>query len=233
MELFQPIAEKIAAHLIERGETIAIAESSTGGLVAASLLAISGASAYFAGGAVVYTKASRMALLNIGDADMSGLRPATEAYSLLIARRVRERHGATWGFGETGASGPTGNRYGDPPAIPAWRLPDPLSERLACVPAARTGGRIWTLSPAVHWNLSTKRYLAEAGSLRLGLAWRPPRAMSLDCAPPRAITSCKIQPGGRPCCHAARFSPRLLRSPSLPGSPARMPQWGRMTNSTC
>jgi nicotinamide-nucleotide amidase len=115
MELFRPIAEKIATHLIERGETIAIAESSTGGLVAASLLAIPGASAYFAGGAVVYTKASRLALLNIGDVDMAGLRPATEAYSLLIARRVRERHGATWGFGETGASGPTGNRYGDPP----------------------------------------------------------------------------------------------------------------------
>jgi len=114
MELFQPIAEKIAAHLIERGETIAIAESSTGGLVAAALLAVPGASAYFAGGAVVYTKASRMALLNIGDADMVGLRPATEVYSLLIARRVRERHNATWGFGETGASGPTGNRYGDP-----------------------------------------------------------------------------------------------------------------------
>ena len=114
MELFQPIAEKIAAHLIERGETIATAESSTGGLVAAALLAIPGASAYFAGGAVVYTKASRMALLNIGDADMTGLRPATEVYSLLIARRVRERHNATWGFGETGASGPTGNRYGDP-----------------------------------------------------------------------------------------------------------------------
>jgi nicotinamide-nucleotide amidase len=114
MELFQPIAEKIAAHLIKRHETIAIAESSTGGLVAAALLAIPGASAYFAGGAVVYTKASRMALLNIGDADMAGLRPATEAYSLLIARRVRERHDATWGFGETGASGPTGNRYGDP-----------------------------------------------------------------------------------------------------------------------
>jgi nicotinamide-nucleotide amidase len=114
MELFQPIAEKIAAHLIKRGATIAIAESSTGGLVAAALLATPGASAYFAGGAVVYTKASRMALLNIGDADMAGLRPATEAYSLLIARRVRERHDATWGFGETGASGPTGNRYGDP-----------------------------------------------------------------------------------------------------------------------
>ena len=63
---------------------------------------------------MVYTKVARVALLDIGDADMQGLRPATEAYSLLVARRVRERHGATWGLGETGASGPSGNRYGDP-----------------------------------------------------------------------------------------------------------------------
>jgi nicotinamide mononucleotide (NMN) deamidase PncC len=75
---------------------------------------VPGASAYFLGGAVVYTKASRAALLGIGDAEMQGLRPATEAYALLLARRMRERHGATWGFGETGATGPTGNRYGDP-----------------------------------------------------------------------------------------------------------------------
>ena len=114
MQSLLPIAEKIAARLIARSETIAIAESSTGGLVASALLAIPGASAYFVGGAVVYTKASRTALLDIGDADMQGLRPATEPYSLLIARRVRERHGATWGLGETGASGPSGNRYGDP-----------------------------------------------------------------------------------------------------------------------
>ncbi len=114
MRRFLPIVEKIAGRLIERHETIAIAESSTGGLIAAALLAMPGASAYFVGGAVVYTKVARAALLGIGDADMQGLRPATEAYSLLIARRVRERHGATWGLGETGASGPTGNRYGDP-----------------------------------------------------------------------------------------------------------------------
>ena len=69
---------------------------------------------YFLGGAVVYTKSSRAALLGIGDAEMLGLRPATEAYALLIARRVRERHGAAWGLGETGATGPSGNRYGDP-----------------------------------------------------------------------------------------------------------------------
>jgi len=109
-----PLAEKIGARLIERRETIAVAESSTGGLIAAALLAIPGASAYFVGGAVVYTKAARAALLGIGDAEMHGLRPATEAYSLLIAQRVRARLGATWGLGETGATGPSGNRYGDP-----------------------------------------------------------------------------------------------------------------------
>jgi nicotinamide-nucleotide amidase len=114
MKTLLPLAEKIAASLIARKQTIAIAESSTGGLVAAALLAVPGASAYFLGGAVVYTKSARAALLGIGDAEMQGLRPATEEYSLLIARFVRERHGATWGFGETGATGPSGNRYGDP-----------------------------------------------------------------------------------------------------------------------
>ena len=113
MPLLSPVAEKIAARLIERRETIAVTESSTGGLIAASLLAVPGASAFFLGGAVAYTRAARLALLGIGDADMQGLRPSTEAYSLMIARRVRERHNATWAIGETGATGPTGNRYGD------------------------------------------------------------------------------------------------------------------------
>src|SRR5579862_9572779 len=114
MKSLLPLAETIAQRLIARRDTIAIAESSTGGLVAAALLAVPGASAYFLGGAVVYTKSARAALLGIGDADMQGLRPATEAYALLLARRVAERHGAGWGLGETGATGPTGNRYGDP-----------------------------------------------------------------------------------------------------------------------
>ena len=114
MKALLPLAETVARRLIARQETVAIAESSTGGLVAAALLAVPGASAYFLGGAVVYTKAARAALLGIGDADMQGFRPASEAYALLLARRMRERHGAAWGLGETGATGPTGNRYGDP-----------------------------------------------------------------------------------------------------------------------
>ena len=114
MDTLLPLAERIAARLIARKETIAVAESSTGGLIAAALLALPGASAYFAGGAVVYTKASRAGLMGIGDAEMKGLRPSTEAYALLLARRARERMGATWGVAETGATGPAGNRYGDP-----------------------------------------------------------------------------------------------------------------------
>jgi len=125
-----PLAEKIAERLIAGKQTIAIAESSTGGLVAAALLAVPGASAYFVGGAVVYTKASRAALLGIGDAEMQGMRPATEQYSLLIARRVRERHGATWGFGETGAAGPSGNRYGDPAGHTCMPIDGPIERAI-------------------------------------------------------------------------------------------------------
>ena len=113
MDTLAPLAEKIAARLIAHKETIAVAESSTGGLVSAALLALPGASAYFVGGAVVYTKAARAALMGVGDADMQDLRPSTEAYALMLAKRARERMGATWGIAETGATGPTGNRYGD------------------------------------------------------------------------------------------------------------------------
>jgi len=113
MQSLLPIAEKIAGVLIERHETIAIAESSTGGLIAAALLAVPGASAYFVGGAVVYTKAARAALLGITDAEMANMRASTEAYALLCARRIRQKNATAWGLGETGASGPSGNRYGD------------------------------------------------------------------------------------------------------------------------
>lgn len=109
-----PSAEIAAAHLKRRGETIAVAESSTGGLISAALLSLGGASAYFIGGAVIYTRAARGALLAITDAEMAAIRPATEPYALLLAHRVRDRHGAVWGLAETGATGPTGNRYGDP-----------------------------------------------------------------------------------------------------------------------
>jgi PncC family amidohydrolase len=106
-------ATQLAALLKQRGETIAVAESSTGGMISAALLAVPGASAYFIGGAVVYTKTARRTLLGISEDAMAGIRPSTEAYALLEARTARERFATTWAIGETGAAGPTGNRYGD------------------------------------------------------------------------------------------------------------------------
>ena len=106
-------AERIAPLLKERRETVAVAESSTGGLISAALLGVRGASSYFLGGAVVYTQTARRALLDIQDAAMAGLRASTEAYALLLARTARRRFSATWALAETGATGPTGNRYGD------------------------------------------------------------------------------------------------------------------------
>jgi PncC family amidohydrolase len=108
------LAEQVANRLKERGDTIAVAESSTGGLISAALLAVPGASAYFLGGAVVYTRQARRALVAIPDSAMAGIRSASEPYATLLARTIREQHAATWGLSETGASGPTGNRYGDP-----------------------------------------------------------------------------------------------------------------------
>ena len=103
----------VAALLKQRKETLAVAESSAGGLINAALVAVPGASAYYLGGCIVYTGASRSGLLGITTEQMAGMRSASEPYAKLVAWRVREKLGATWGLCETGAAGPSGNRYGD------------------------------------------------------------------------------------------------------------------------
>ncbi|MFN0091124.1 MAG: CinA family protein [Acidimicrobiales bacterium] len=112
-------AESAAALLRAQGATIAVSESAAGGLISAALLAIPGASDYFLGGAVVYTLAAR-ALIETPEAPATpGMRGASEEFALYEARSVRAKTGAAWGVGETGAAGPSGNRYGDP-AGHAW-----------------------------------------------------------------------------------------------------------------
>jgi PncC family amidohydrolase len=135
MDRLLPLAHRIAARLIERKETIAVAEGSAGGLIAAVLLAVPGASAYFVGGAVVYTSAARAALAGIEAADMTGIRPASEPYATLLAQRMRERLNATWGLAEAGAAGPSGNRYGDPAGHTCVAIAGPLQK----VVTLRTG----------------------------------------------------------------------------------------------
>ncbi len=122
----QALGAQVAARLKERNQTIAVAESSAGGLINAALVAVPGASAYYLGGGIIYTRASREALLGVSVAEMSGLRSASEPYARLLAQRVRERMGATWGLAETGASGPTGNRYGDVPGHACFAVSGPV-----------------------------------------------------------------------------------------------------------
>jgi PncC family amidohydrolase len=106
------MAGSLGALLKAQGGTVAVAESSAGGLVSAALLSVPGASAYFLGGGVIYTREARRALLSVPE-EVVTMRAATEDYALIMARSMRQRLGATWGLCETGASGPSGNRYGD------------------------------------------------------------------------------------------------------------------------
>jgi PncC family amidohydrolase len=117
----------IAADLKQRGATIAVAESSTGGLISAALLAVPGASAYFLGGAVIYTIEARRVLLNIPDEVLKGMTPLSEEYVLLCARAMRENLRATWALAELGATGPAGTRYGHPPGICVLAVDGPVS----------------------------------------------------------------------------------------------------------
>jgi len=114
VEQLDTLAAELGERLKARGETVAVAESSSGGLISAALLGVSGASKYYLGGAVVYTGKARMVLMDLPREAVAGMRSASEPYALLLARTARERFGATWGISETGAAGPTGNGYGDP-----------------------------------------------------------------------------------------------------------------------
>ncbi|HEU4840433.1 MAG TPA: CinA family protein [Ilumatobacteraceae bacterium] len=113
------MGERVGQALLARGETVGVAEGSCGGLVSAALLAVPGASGYYAGGAVIYTLAANRAFLEGAIPTPAGLRGATEGFAAYLARSAVARLGSTWGIGEGGAAGPTGNRYGDP-AGHAW-----------------------------------------------------------------------------------------------------------------
>ena len=113
MDRLMALAAEVGEALKAQGQKVAVAESSSGGLISAALLSVPGASAYYLGGAVVYTPKARVMLMEIPREALEGMRSASEPYALLLARTARERFGATWGLSETGAAGPTGNGYGD------------------------------------------------------------------------------------------------------------------------
>jgi PncC family amidohydrolase len=152
-----PIAAQIAGHLTARRQTIAVAESSTGGLISTALLAVPGASAYFLGSAVVYTREARRILMDIPDADMKGIRSASEIYAKLLATQIRQRFNSDWGLSETGASGPTGNRYGD-------------AAGHSCIAVAGANARAMTLETGSADRLGNMHAFAKAALSELLMA---------------------------------------------------------------
>lgn len=129
MDRITELGAALGQLLKDRGESIAIAESSTGGLVSAALLSVPGASEYFMGGGVIYTRAARRGLLDFSELDAQ-MRAATQDYASRLASDIRNRLGATWGIGESGATGPTGNSYGDAPGHTCFAVVGPVSRAM-------------------------------------------------------------------------------------------------------
>src|SRR5215472_12643576 len=142
------LAGRVGQRLKEREESIAVAESSSGGLLSAALLSVPGASAYFRGGAVVYTGKAREVFLSLTRGSVSGMRSASEPYAMLLARTARERFGSTWGLSETGATGPTGNPYGDAPGHTCIALSGPLED--ARTIETRSDDRVLNMESFAH-----------------------------------------------------------------------------------
>ena len=134
-------AAAVAEILKARKNTVAVAESSTGGLISANLLAVPGASAYFLGGTVIYTLRARRELLGIDKVTLDRQQPLTDAYVTLCAERIRARLDATWGIAELGATGPAGTSYGHPPGICVLAVVGPVTvtRRLETGSADREG----------------------------------------------------------------------------------------------
>jgi nicotinamide-nucleotide amidase len=130
MQQLLPIAVRIGALLKERKETVAVSESSAGGLISAALLAVPGASVYFQGGGIIYTRIAGKELFDITREQVSGLRSSSEPYALFMARTVRTKLAATWGLCETGAAGPTGNGYGDAAGHSCFAIVGPVEKSM-------------------------------------------------------------------------------------------------------
>lgn len=147
MQTLTELGKSAGSLLKARGQTLAVVESSAGGLINAALVAVPGASAYYLGGMVVYTPVGRLQLAGIAKERMKGMRSASEPYAALMAKTVREKLGATWGLSETGASGPSGNRYGDPPGHACIAVSGPVEAVITIeTGSADREGNMWVFA---------------------------------------------------------------------------------------
>ena len=125
--MFSSLCADIASTLVASGHSVSVAESSTGGLIAANLLSVAGASSYFCGGSVIYTRESRHAFLDLDVIKLKGLKPLTEPMVAEFAHAARLKLDATWGIAELGAAGPAGTPYGHAPGTSVIGISGPVN----------------------------------------------------------------------------------------------------------
>jgi len=100
------LAVRVHRALLERGETVAAAESLTAGLFCATLATVPGASATLRGGAVVYATELKAVLAGVPADLLAEHGPVSPETAAALAEGIRVRCGATWGVGLTGVAGP-------------------------------------------------------------------------------------------------------------------------------
>lgn len=123
----EALATEIGERLVARGERVAVAEATTGGLISSALLWVAGASRYYAGGAVVYTLNSRIALVGVLAEQYANYRGTTPEMLAFLATALRERLGCAWAIAESGLAGPTGGRTGAPAGRTTMAVSGPVS----------------------------------------------------------------------------------------------------------
>jgi len=130
MESLLPLAEVAASLLKKRGETLAVSESSVGGLVSAALIAQPGASAFFLGSTVIYTREAGRILRDGAAINLKGLEPMTPEFVQVLADGFRHQMSSDWATSEMGASGPAGSPYGPKPGTACVAISGPISKGL-------------------------------------------------------------------------------------------------------
>jgi hypothetical protein len=146
MEVDHSRVRRIAERLVARRETIAVSESSAGGLISAALLAVPGASAYFVGGGVIYTRKAMGALLELGPDKLEGIRSATEPMARLLAETVRLSSAPIGDWPKPAPPARPATAMATPPGTPASRSRD-RSRRAGCwTPDRATGWPTWSRS---------------------------------------------------------------------------------------
>ncbi|MCS7043722.1 MAG: competence/damage-inducible protein A [Bryobacteraceae bacterium] len=147
-----PLEAVIGRELASRGETLAVAESCTAGMLGARITEVPGSSAWFAGGYIVYGTAMKTRLLGVDPALVAQHGVVSEAVAVAMAESARDRTGATYALSITGEAGPEPSTPGIEPGT-VWiglATPGSASARLYRFPAGRERVRRWAVQNALY-----------------------------------------------------------------------------------